>query len=107
MATTTVAGAAAPLAGRAFVDFTPSTGARPPALDELAREQGVPCVGGEGKTGEALVKSVLAPMFSRRALLVRSHRARPGGAVRRPGRPGALGAHRNGSSAHAHSIRGR
>nr|AGS49452.1 inositol-1-phosphate synthase [uncultured bacterium esnapd5.2] len=59
-------------AGCAFVDFTPSTGARLPALDELAREQGVPYAGSDGKTGETLVKSVLAPMFARRALRVRS-----------------------------------
>ncbi|BDD72802.1 inositol-3-phosphate synthase [Streptomyces anthocyanicus] len=59
-------------AGCAFVDFTPSTGARLPALDELAREQGLPYAGSDGKTGETLVKSVLAPMFARRALRVRS-----------------------------------
>lgn len=59
-------------AGCAFVDFTPSTGARLPALDELARERGLPYAGSDGKTGETLVKSVLAPMFARRALRVRS-----------------------------------
>jgi myo-inositol-1-phosphate synthase len=58
--------------GCAFVDFTPSTGARLPALDELAREQGLPYAGSDGKTGETLVKSVLAPMFAHRALRVRS-----------------------------------
>lgn len=59
-------------AGCCFVDFTPSVGARLPALDELARERGVPYVGRDGKTGETLVKSALAPMFAARALKVRS-----------------------------------
>lgn len=63
---------AALLAGCPFVDFTPSTGARLPALDELARERGLPYAGSDGKTGETLVKSVLAPMFARRALRVRT-----------------------------------
>ncbi|MER7583670.1 inositol-3-phosphate synthase [Kitasatospora sp. NPDC097691] len=63
---------AALLAGCAYVDFTPSTGARIPALDAIAREAGLPYAGSDGKTGETLVKSVLAPMFAKRALRVRS-----------------------------------
>ena len=59
-------------AGCAFIDFTPSTGARLPALAELAQRQGVPYAGNDGKTGETLVKSVLAPMFALRNLRVRS-----------------------------------
>jgi myo-inositol-1-phosphate synthase len=59
-------------AGCAFVDFTPSTGARLPALDELARRNALPYAGNDGKTGETLVKSVLAPMFALRNLRVRS-----------------------------------
>jgi myo-inositol-1-phosphate synthase len=59
-------------AGCAFVDFTPSTGARLPALGELAEAAGVPHAGRDGKTGETLVKSVLAPMFADRNLRVRS-----------------------------------
>ncbi len=59
-------------AGCSFVDFTPSTGARLPALDALARAAGVPYAGNDGKTGETLVKSVLAPMFAMRNLRVRS-----------------------------------
>jgi myo-inositol-1-phosphate synthase len=59
-------------AGCPFVDFTPSLGARLPALEELARLRGVPHAGRDGKTGETLVKSALAPMFADRALLVRS-----------------------------------
>ncbi|SDZ25185.1 myo-inositol-1-phosphate synthase [Micromonospora pattaloongensis] len=59
-------------AGCAYVDFTPSTGARLPALAELARAAGVPYAGHDGKTGETLVKSVLAPMFALRNLRVRT-----------------------------------
>jgi myo-inositol-1-phosphate synthase len=64
--------AAAFTAGAAFVDFTPSTGARLPALEQLAERHGVPWGGSDGKTGETLVKSVLAPMFAARALRARS-----------------------------------
>jgi myo-inositol-1-phosphate synthase len=56
--------------GRAFVNFTPSLGADMPALLELARARGVPTCGSDGKTGETLVKTVLAPMFRARALRV-------------------------------------
>ncbi|MEV1239692.1 inositol-3-phosphate synthase [Nonomuraea sp. NPDC050022] len=63
---------AALLAGCPYVDFTPSTGARLPALDTLARRQGLPYAGHDGKTGETLVKSVLAPMFAVRNLKVRT-----------------------------------
>jgi myo-inositol-1-phosphate synthase len=59
-------------AGCAYVDFTPSTGARLPALHDLAVEQAVPYAGHDGKTGETLLKSVLAPMFAMRRLAVRS-----------------------------------
>lgn len=63
---------AALTAGCPYVDFTPSTGARPPALDELARRRGLPYAGRDGKTGETLLRSVLAPMFAQRALCVRA-----------------------------------
>lgn len=59
-------------AGCAYVNFTPSAGAALPALEELARLRGVPHAGRDGKTGETLVKSALAPMFAQRALRVRS-----------------------------------
>ncbi|WP_169949453.1 inositol-3-phosphate synthase [Microbispora sp. H11081] len=59
-------------AGCGYVAFTPSAGPTPPALDELARRNGVPYAGRDGKTGETLVKSALAPMFAGRALRVRS-----------------------------------
>ena len=59
-------------AGFPYVDFTPSTGARLPMLHDLALERRVPYAGNDGKTGETLVKSVLAPMFAMRNLRVRS-----------------------------------
>ncbi|SDH86568.1 myo-inositol-1-phosphate synthase [Actinokineospora alba] len=59
-------------AGCPFVDFTPSTGIALPALDQLARELGLPYAGRDGKTGETLLRTVLAPMFTARALRVRS-----------------------------------
>jgi myo-inositol-1-phosphate synthase len=59
-------------AGHPFVDFTPSMGASIPALEELARARGVVHAGRDGKTGETLVKTALAPMFLSRNLRVRS-----------------------------------
>ncbi len=59
-------------AGCAYINFTPSWGASPPALQELARRRGVPHMGKDGKTGETLVKTVLAPMFVARNLRVLS-----------------------------------
>ena len=59
-------------AGCPVVAFTPSPGPRLPALEELAETAGLPWAGSDGKTGETLVKSVLAPMFAMRALRVRS-----------------------------------
>jgi len=59
-------------AGFPYVNMTPSRGATLPALDELARKRGVPHAGQDLKTGETLVKSVLAPLFARRNLRVLS-----------------------------------
>ena len=59
-------------AGAPYVNFTPNRGAALPALRELARDLGIPHCGNDGKTGETLVKTVLAPMFSARALRVLS-----------------------------------
>ncbi|MEW6582529.1 MAG: inositol-3-phosphate synthase [Actinomycetota bacterium] len=59
-------------AGLPYVNFTPSVGASVPALEELARERRVPHAGRDGKTGETLLKSALAPMFASRNLRVRS-----------------------------------
>lgn len=63
---------AALLAGAGYVGFTPSAGIDLPALRDLAEQTGVPFAGCDGKTGETLVKSALAPMFATRALAVRS-----------------------------------
>jgi len=57
-------------AGAAFVNFTPNRGASIPALRALAEARGVPHCGNDGKTGETLVKTALAPMFAARALKV-------------------------------------
>ncbi|MFE0527321.1 inositol-3-phosphate synthase [Micromonospora parva] len=65
-------GYAALLAGCPYVDFTPSTGLRLPALAALAEQARLPYAGHDGKTGETLVKSVLAPMFAMRNLAVGS-----------------------------------
>jgi myo-inositol-1-phosphate synthase len=56
--------------GSAFVNFTPNRGSSLPALRQLARELGLPHCGNDGKTGETLLKTTLAPMFAARALKV-------------------------------------
>jgi myo-inositol-1-phosphate synthase len=58
--------------GMPYVNFTPSLGASPPAIQELAVERGACHAGQDGKTGETLLKSVLAPMFAARNLEVLS-----------------------------------
>ena len=52
--------------GCPYVNFTPSLGASIPVLERLAKAKGVPLAGKDGKPGETLMKTVLAPMFSRR-----------------------------------------
>ncbi len=56
--------------GCPYVNFTPNLGASIPALREFAILRGVPHCGNDGKTGETLVKTALAPMFRARALKV-------------------------------------
>jgi myo-inositol-1-phosphate synthase len=58
--------------GCAYVNFTPSIGIDIPALQERAAQLGALHMGRDGKTGETLVKSVLAPMFAMRNLRVLS-----------------------------------
>jgi len=58
--------------GCSYVNFTPSLGSTPAAIDELARLGGGRHMGCDGKTGETLMKSVLAPMFQRRNFRVMS-----------------------------------
>ncbi len=52
--------------GLPYINFTPSLGASLPALVELARQRRAVLGGKDGKTGETLMKSVLAPMFALR-----------------------------------------
>ena len=59
-------------AGHSFLNFTPSLGAGCPAIDEFARRSNTRHYGCDGKTGETLLKSVLAPMYARRNLEVLS-----------------------------------
>ncbi len=59
-------------AGFPYVNLTPSLGASMPAFNELARDRAVPMCGQDAKTGETLMKSVLAPLFARRNLHVMS-----------------------------------
>ena len=58
--------------GCPYINFTPSNGALIPAMVQLAEKKGVPVMGNDGKTGETLVKSALAPMFTCRNLEVLS-----------------------------------
>ncbi|TDH60998.1 inositol-3-phosphate synthase [Dankookia rubra] len=62
--------AAAIEAGVPYGNFTPSVAADAPALAELARRGGVPVAGKDGKTGQTLMKTVLAPALRARALHV-------------------------------------
>lgn len=50
------------------INFTPSVVADIPALEELARKNRVALAGKDGKTGQTLYKTALAPMLKHRAL---------------------------------------
>ena len=63
---------AAMQSGCPFVNFTPSVGSDLPGLYEYALQQQVVHAGRDGKTGETLMKAVLAPMFAARNLKVMS-----------------------------------
>jgi myo-inositol-1-phosphate synthase len=63
---------AAMQAGCSHVNFTPSVGSNLPAIEELAIKTNSLHCGRDGKTGETLLKSVLAPMFAARNLQVMS-----------------------------------
>jgi myo-inositol-1-phosphate synthase len=52
--------------GLPYVNFTPSLGASFPAIQQLAQQRGAVFAGKDGKTGETLLKTVLAPMFALR-----------------------------------------
>jgi myo-inositol-1-phosphate synthase len=53
-----------------YGNFTPSVAADTPALIEFAEKQGVPLAGKDGKTGQTMIKTVLAPALKTRALKV-------------------------------------
>jgi len=55
-----------------YINFTPNIDIALGCLQELARQQNVPYYGNDGKTGETLVKTALAPMFYYRHLEVMS-----------------------------------
>jgi myo-inositol-1-phosphate synthase len=54
--------------GCGYVNFTASIGSSCATLQALAAERGCPTAGRDGKTGETLVKTVLAPLFHARHL---------------------------------------
>lgn len=56
--------------GVPYANFTPSIAADVPALMELARELNVPVAGKDGKTGQTMMKTVLAPALKARQLHV-------------------------------------
>lgn len=58
--------------GWGYINFTPSTGACLAGLDDLARARGAVHAGRDGKTGQTLLKTALAPMFATRHLRVLS-----------------------------------
>ena len=53
-----------------YANFTPSVAADVPALLALAKENNVPVAGKDGKTGQTMMKTVLAPALRSRALHV-------------------------------------
>lgn len=67
-----LAAAAAIEAGCAYVCFTPSASLRVPVLRGRAAARGIPYAGQDGKTGQTLLRTVLAPMFTGRAMQVHS-----------------------------------
>ena len=56
--------------GIPFANFTPSVAADVPALMLLAKRTGAPIAGKDGKTGQTLLKTVIAPALRDRALHV-------------------------------------
>jgi myo-inositol-1-phosphate synthase len=56
--------------GYAYGNFTPSVAADIPALTALAESRNVPVAGKDGKTGQTMMKTVIAPALRSRALHV-------------------------------------
>ena len=67
-----IAALAAIESGSAYACFTPSAGLALPALRALAAHRGIPFAGQDGKTGETLIRTALAPMFGARGMHVHS-----------------------------------
>lgn len=67
-----IAALAAVESGSAYACFTPSAGLWLPAVRARADRRGIPYAGQDGKTGETLLRTVLAPMFTERGMHVRS-----------------------------------
>jgi myo-inositol-1-phosphate synthase len=61
---------AALLENCAYINFTPNIGTELPGLQDLAQQRQLPHAGKDGKTGETLLKTVLAPMFLYRQMKV-------------------------------------
>ncbi len=56
--------------GVPYGNFTPSVAADLPALVQMAERHGVPLAGKDGKTGQTMIKTVIAPALRTRALKV-------------------------------------
>jgi myo-inositol-1-phosphate synthase len=56
--------------GVPYVNFTPNVSLELPALRELARSSKTPFCGKDGKTGQTLIKTAIAPMLGLRGLKV-------------------------------------
>ncbi|HEY0524283.1 MAG TPA: inositol-3-phosphate synthase [Stellaceae bacterium] len=56
--------------GLPYGNFTPSLAADVPALTQLATKRNVPVAGKDGKTGQTMIKTVLAPALRSRSLYV-------------------------------------
>ena len=54
----------------AYANFTPSVAADVPALTSLAKSRNVPIAGKDGKTGQTMMKTVIAPALKSRSLHV-------------------------------------
>jgi len=58
--------------GCSYINFTPNPGIDLKGLQQLAEQKNLPFYGNDGKTGETLVKTALAPMFLYRNLKILS-----------------------------------
>ncbi len=63
---------AALMEGCSYLNFTPNAGTTLAGIEALAEKKHLPYYGNDGKTGETLLKTALAPMFAHRNLQVLS-----------------------------------